>query len=367
MLPYFMLLILPFIYNVTVQAIFNHGRVNLIHNRKDYKSPIVMVFFIYLAIVLMFREKSVGLDLDNYHYMFNKYSLESIRTLLTSDGELLYKILNWLIGKFTNEFQWVLAITALMAIIPIFCLYNEDKKNGYMKIALFINTSVFVVLFSALRQSIAVAIGVCAYYFVRKHKFIPFLIVIVIANMFHHSAFILIAMYPIYHMRLNSKHLWMVIPVFVIVLFFREGIFNLISELLANFYDKYERTITNTGALATFLLYVIFLVYSYVLPDERRMNEELIGLRNFLLVATILQSFAGLNALSMRMNYYYIVFIPYAMCKFVEIPKKEFRRVATVSKCVLCIFFTLYFIMTVISSYGTKNLLGIVPYDSVWR
>jgi len=367
MIPYFLLLILPFLFNVAIQVIFNHGCVQLIKDKKNYNNPIVLIFFICLLCLLMFRDRSVGLDLSNYNYMFNKYSSDSLRSLLQADADIFYKALNWVIGKFTNSFQWVLIITALMAVIPIFSLYNEDKRNGYLKIVLFVNTSVFVVLFSALRQSIAVGIGICAYYFVRKHKFIPFIVLVILANLFHHSAFILVAMYPIYHLRLNSRHLWMIIPIFAAFYIFREDLFQITTNIMTNFYDKYDTDMTNTGALATFILYLMFSVYSYVVPDERKMTDELIGLRNFLILATALQSFAGLNALAMRMNYYYIVFIPYIMCKLVEIPKWEYRRVAVVSKCVMCIFFTWYFVDSIMGAYNTKDLLGIVPYVSMWR
>ncbi|MBE7015442.1 MAG: EpsG family protein [Ruminococcaceae bacterium] len=367
MVTYYLLLLLPFLVNVTLQAIFDHGRINIINNRKDYKSPVVLVFFIYLSLLLMFRGRTAALDLPNYYYMFHKYSSESLGVLLTADADILYKVLNWIIGRFTNSFQWVLIITGLLSVVPIFLLYNEDKRNGYLKIVLFVNTSLFVVLFSAIRQSIAVGMGVLAYYYVRKKNLPMFILVVIIANMFHHSAFILALMYPMYHTRLNSRHLWIVIPIFLTVYIFRETLFVLFTSVVMEFYEKYETAVTNTGAVATFILYVMFSVFSYVVPDERKMTSELIGLRNFLVFATLMQSFAGLNHLAMRMNYYYILFIPYTMCKLIEIPKREFRRVATVGKCVMCVFFTWYFVTSVRDACYTKDLLGIVPYISMWR
>ena len=367
MVPYYLLLLIPFLVGVFVQAIFNHGRVNIINNRNDHKSPIVMVFFIYLILLLMFRGRTVGLDLPNYQYMFYKYSGDTLSSLLKADVDILYKVLNWIIGRFTSQFQWIMIIAAILAVTPIFMLYNEDKRNGYLKISLFVNTAIFMILFSALRQAIAIGMGVWAYYFVRQKKLIPFFIVVIVANLFHHSAFVLVFMYPLYHLRLNSKHLWIIIPVFLATYLLREVLFLAAADFMTGFYDKYETAVSDTGALSTFLLYIAFSVYSYVIPNEKKMTEELIGLRNYLLVAAILQSFAGINSLAMRMNYYFIVFIPYTMCKLVEIPKKSFKRVALISKCVMCVFFTWYFISTIRDACYTKDLLGIVPYMSMWR
>lgn len=367
MIPYFMLLVVPLIISMALQAVFNHGRVSLFDNKTADKNPMLIVFFIYLAGVLMFRGKTVGLDLPNYNYMFNKCTGSSLAYILKNESDIFYKVLNWIIGKFTHSFQWVMIASAILTLIPFFLLYSEDKRNSYLKIVLFINTAVFMILFSALRQSIAIGVGVCAYYLVRKHKLAWFLLLVLVANLFHHSAFILILMYPIYHMRLNSKHLWLIIPFVLAFIVFREQIFLFTTNIMTNFYDKYDSEVTSTGAASTFLLYIMFSIYSYVIPDEKKMSEELIGLRNFVVLTAVLQSFASLNSLAMRINYYYIIFIPIAICKFVEIPKKPYARIAFISKCVMCVFFTLYFAKSIIDANNTNDLLGIVPYESMWR
>ena len=367
MVPYFLLLLIPLAVKFTAQGSFNQGRIRVLYDRKDYRNPVVAVFFIYLLGMLVLRKRSVGVDLSNYYYLFYKYTGESFSSLVTSEGEILYKLMNWIVGQISGSFRWILVLSALLSVIPIFFMYNEDKRNGYLKILIFLNSSVFVVLFSALRQSIAVGIGVICYYFVKNKKPILFFVTIVIAMMFHHSAFILLLMYPVYHARLNSRHLWFLIPLLIVFFLIRRNLFILTTDFLSEWTGKYESVMSGTGAFATFLMYVVFLVFSYIVPDEKKMTNDEIGLRNFLMLATALQSFASLNNLAMRMNYFYIVFIPCAMCKFIEIPKRKFARVAILSKCILCIFFTLYFIYTIMAANGTRNLLGIVPYESVWR
>ena len=45
----------------------------------------------------------------------------------------------------------------------------------------------------------------------------------------------------------------------------------------------------------------------------KKMDEEAFALRNILTFAMVLQSFASLNYLVMRMNYYYILLVPIAL------------------------------------------------------
>jgi hypothetical protein len=58
------------------------------------------------------------------------------------------------------------------------------------------------------------------------------------------------------------------------------------------------------------ILFLIFTVFAYLVPDESKLDPDTIGMRNFLLLAVAIQMFAPLHSLAMRMNYYYIVFIP---------------------------------------------------------
>ena len=51
------------------------------------------------------------------------------------------------------------------------------------------------------------------------------------------------------------------------------------------------------------ILFGAFVVFSFLVVDEKKLDEETIGLRNFLLMAFTLQIFAPLHTLAMRMGY----------------------------------------------------------------
>ena len=80
-----------------------------------------------------------------------------------------------------------------------------------------------------------------------------------------------------------------------------------LGVLLARF-SGYDASITQTGAFTMLMLFVMFAVFAFLVPDDATLDAETIGLRNFLLLSIVLQMFAPLHTLAMRMNYYYIIF-----------------------------------------------------------
>ena len=277
-------------------------------SRSNFAVPI---FFVLLWLLLAFRSVDVGKDTSNYQYYFEKYSNQSREQLLDGSPEFLFRFLNWLVGQVTDNFQIYLAIVAAINVIPIAVLYAKDRRHSYLKIVLFVNMSVFIMLFSGIRQFLAMSIGLIAFHFVQRKRPVVFLMWVVVAISFHSSAFMLLAMYPLYYFRLKKRHLLIIAPAIVCVYVFNAWIFAgllRIMSLLAPQFNDYQPS--NTGAVTMIILFVMFTLFAFVIPDENETNDDFIGMRNYLLLATLLQCFAPLHPLAMRMNYYYILFVP---------------------------------------------------------
>ena len=90
---------------------------------------------------------------------------------------------------------------------------------------------------------------------------------------------------------------------------FNKQIFSVLGSLIVRF-TKYDASITQTGAFTMLILFAAFAVFAFLIPEDSALDAETIGLRNFLLLSVVLQMFAPLHTIAMRMNYYYIIFIP---------------------------------------------------------
>lgn len=322
----------------------------------------MFLFFMGLAFLLMFRHETVGTDTRNYIVYFNYFLKLDWAEVGKWGLEAGFSYYNKIISLISQEPRFFLVVTSIVTVALIYPTYKRLCLDPSLTIVLFCTMSTFVMMFSGLRQILAVCLGVVAYEFTRNKKLIPFILTVILAMMFHTSAFMLGFMYPLYHAKITRKWLFVVVPAMIIVFIFNEQIFTSLIFLLAQ-YTEYDGTITQTGAYTMIILFVVFAVFAFVIPDEKLLDKEAIGLRNFLLFSVVLQMFAPLHTIAMRMNYYYIIFIPLLLPKIIEYRSKRWEQVAVAGRHVMVVFFFLYFFL---SAQGDGNL-HVFPYHFFWE
>lgn len=334
-----------------------------------HNSLIVPTFFLLYFVILSLRHETIGRDLLNYKHYFMSFSGMRFQDLWKNDMDILYVLLNWLVGKVTDSFQIFLTVVAAIAVLPVAKLYSEDKQYGFLKVVLFMNMSVFVMAFSGLRQSLALAFGVIAYMYARDKKPLRFLIFALVAFGFHHTGFMVLLYYPLCHIRLQKNHIWFAIPTIVTVFIFNKQIFGWAANVMASVMgEKYEVEVQETGAYLMIILFALFAIAAYFFPDEEKMDAEALGLRNFLLMSLLLQCFAPVHTLAMRMNYYFIIFVPIAVPKMLKHTKDNIKDVAKIAKGVIVGFFVVYYLYTTFISCRTGiSALDTYPYVPFWE
>ena len=111
------------------------------------------------------------------------------------------------------------------------------------------------------------------------------------------------------------------------------------------------------------VLLFAFAAFSVIIPDEGLMDKEAMGMRNLLILSVVIQVFASLNPMAMRMNYYYLVFLPLVIPMVISRTRIRYRQISIVAKYVMVVFFLLLFF---INSPRT-NSLDIFPYRFFWE
>lgn len=329
----------------------------------EKKNTVALTFFFcVLTLLVALRHKSVGNDTANYIFYFKSFAKMDWETLGRISIEVGYSYFNKLVSFVSTEPQVFLAVVAVAVSVMIYPTYRRVCIDSSLTIMLFVTMSTFFMMFSGLRQLLAISIGFVAYEFTRRKKLIPFILMVFLAMTFHTSAFILVFMYPIYHAKITKKWLLAVVPVLSVVFIFNKQIFVSLSLLLEQ-YTRFEGDITETGAYTMLFLFAIFTVFAFIIPDETTLDQETIGMRNFLLFSLVLQMFAPLHSLAMRMNYYYIIFIPLLLPKIIACRSERWSQVAIVARYVMVVFFFAYFFL---SANGGGNL-NVFPYHFFWE
>lgn len=370
MYQYILLLAIPIVCSLIYKL---HQEQTLPHIKSseiptENKNPLLPIFFICLFLILALRNEAIGRDLDTYKIILTTHRQFSYNAYPIFSEEWLFKWFNIFISGFTKDYRVYLAIVAGITVLPIAITYCKQKNHGYVQMAVFVNMSTFIMLFSGLRQSLAIALGMIAYQFVKEKKLIWFLLFAYLALAMHHSGFMLFLMYPMYHVKLKKEHLIFVVPIIALIFIFKNRIFTFLNEILSESSDNYGSEITETGSYISLLLFALITIFIYVVSSDERMDAEAFGLRNFLVLTVALQIFASLHPLSMRLNYYYIIFIPMAVGKCLNYKKEKYKEIADLGEFVLCVFFTFYFILTTYNSYKTGiSALDTIPYRFFWE
>lgn len=321
------------------------------------------MFFLMLTVLIMFRHESVGNDTRNYISYFKSYVNTDWSEISNRTLEVGYGYFNKIVSLISTDSRMFLVISALVVSAMIYPTYKRLCVDSTLTIILFCIMSTFVMMFSGIRQMLAIAIGFIAYEFTRKKKFIPFLLAVALATTMHASAFMIAIMYPAYHIKITKIRALLLVPSLGVLFIFNKPIFEFLSVYIEK-YTRFEADISSTGAYAMLILFVVFTVFAFVIPDDAKTDKETLGLRNFLIVALALQIFAPIHMLAMRMNYYFISFIPLLLPKIIENRNREMRHIAIIARHIMVIFFTVYFFY---NAYTGENNLHVFPYHFFWE
>ena len=354
MFMYSLLMILP-----TVPCLFSRFvRIRGVDD-ETYKRASMFTFFFVVLFLCAFRANSVGNDSTNYFMMFKRFSRWSLSRVLTYK-EPAFALLCKGISLLTDRYQWLVIVVSVISILPIIALYVDEIEYPMTTIALFVFTSNFYMLFSGMRQSIAISLGIIAYLMAKRKQPVRFLLSTALAFLFHRSALILVLMYPLCHIRLMKRSLFVVAPVMLLIYMFNRQIFGFLRGIIQDYGNIGNR---ESNSFMMLLLLIAFSVFSYVIPDSNQLDADAIGLRNLLLLTTAIQMFAPLNFLVMRMGYYYLIFMPITVPKMMQASSVRWRQVAIAAHVVILLFFTLHFFLF---APGT-NTLNIFPYRFFWE
>ena len=356
MVPYYVMVAIP-----AILSLLFSGRTDKFSAEKKNK-VVTWFFFAFVLFFLMLRHETVGADIKNYLNFFRQASSLSFKEIFTFyEEEYLYYLLNKIISCFTKDKQILLSVIAIICVIPVARLYSKSE-NAMLTIAIFLITSNFPMLFSGLRQAIAIAIVAISYKYIKEKKLLKFLLFVLVAFFFHKSALVALLLYPMYHANITKPKLFIFVPIIGFVFVFNKPIFDFMLQFLGEYGESYSSK--ETGAYMMIVLFALFLLFSYIVPDESKMDKETIGLRNIMVLALTMQVFALASPVAMRMNYYNIMLVPLLIPKIINRCHDKNKKTYQYIGLGLIAFFILYYFY---KAYTGEDMLQIYPYRGFWE
>lgn len=216
----------------------------------------LMLIFFYFA----FRDVNLGSDYREYVAMYNNLELDINSRLVNKEAEYLFTYMTKLFAKLNIPHEVYFGF--LSALTFLFILKSSYKFTFLLPLIIFATFSngFFFAIHSNIRQGMAMAIFLYSIKFIIEGKPWKYLSVIFIASLIHQSALILIPIYFLRAIKLNS---------FIMLFLF-------IISLNSYFKDSMNQLITSV-LYGVFSISDLFSMYSHYL-DTSRINKNMNGL-----------------------------------------------------------------------------------------
>ncbi|MBE6904696.1 MAG: EpsG family protein [Ruminococcaceae bacterium] len=255
-----------------------------------------LIFLLLITTILItlagIRASSVGVDTEPYCNFFNFVSGKGSDFALSNDFQMEYGyyFLNYLISLLTKDaLLGISIISVLIIVLRLICIWKYSSSI-WISIFIYISFGFFGYSMCTLRQELGISIAFFALPFLKGRKFIPYLIIILLASSFHVSMLILIPVYFIAYFPINWKYIIAYLSVTILIMLFSEPIVSIFIKIYPKF-ESYEPGTYfmlgrnfNTLFIPLLLFIVAFLMRKTILGRE---DSNIVHL-NFILFSTLL-------------------------------------------------------------------------------
>lgn len=313
----------------------NIVRDKYINGKRKYNWLFLGIALISLILVSGLRYK-VGTDYYQYSEIYTFYGNDPINWL---GEEVGFDALNKILYKINTNPQFFFLVTSMFINVGVVIFIKSYSINLPMSMYFYITNFTYYLTMNGIRQYIAAIILALGFKFVLNKEFKKYLIVILIASLFHASVFIMIPLYFIGITDIKSIGNKLFAAFIALAFIFYQPFVNIMFKVLENTsYAHYQSEFANLDDGANILRLVIWALPIILVWLRREKMKEIYG-----------------NKSSIIFNFCF-----YGMC-FMALAyrHKYFARV--------CMYFDIYYLLLfpMIIKLFTKKENRIIAYGMV--
>lgn len=333
---------------------------------KDGKKLYCYTAAIILLCVIGFRTENMGLyDVKNIYFpLFDSLKRISFSELLNTysiDRGNLFQILTFAYGKISNNKYIWLFLTSVPYIAAMTHTIRRYSFNIYTCSFCFFmicGMRIYQTNFYLIRHSIAMAILIIAFDAIVERNLKKFVALVILAGLFHSTAFIFIIAYPLARIKLSWKQLLFVVVGFYVIVFMSSDVMSMIFDLMDsnNYYSAFQHR--NSG-FDSFLFPAIcgtqFLI-AYILCKKNNIDTDFERITvNLLCIGTVLMGSSTIIGEFYRLSYFFMTVSFAGLGNMIRLEKDKILR------------YSLYLgLFVVLTWYMCRGFVGngLIPYES---
>ncbi|SFF58658.1 EpsG family protein [Halobacillus alkaliphilus] len=284
---------------------FNRKKLLLKDRTVSLKTIYIFLVSLMLIIILGLRGLSVGIDTTAYYNSFEKMQFNSLSQTLDVQIEHGYKLYEYTIDRVFGEFQYLLVFMAIFYISVVSFYIYKFSQNAMYSYLLFILFGFYTFGFSAIRQTIAIALIMIAFKYIIEKRLIPFLTFVLLASSFHITALIFLPSYWLNKIKLNRRILLLFSLIALIIIGLRNELFSFLTSYSKNNYTEIE---TGGSFLYLFILFsvIIGVIYRKMLINKNENNKYFFYM---MITALLIMPVTQFHPAVTRLYYYFFIFM----------------------------------------------------------
>ncbi len=297
-----------------------------------------------LALLTGLRHSVTGSDTSGYIASFRQFRRlpwESVVDKAHDYYEVGYRVIMKIIGYITNHENVFFTILALFFAYSLGRFITKNSKNRFMSLMLYFTVGAFTFQITGVRQSLAMAILLFSFEYIKKRKLVKFLIIVIVASLFHQSAICIIPMYFLAYIKMNLISCAVFVLGGGIMCVYSRSLLQLFHSILGK-YDHYGYSGFEGGAVFVVIMYLITIVVSYMfMKSLDKQDKHNVFFFNMTFVSLLLYILRYFVMIAERVGFYYQFAFIILLPNVIEaIPDDSTRK--TVRTCALilaCLLF----------------------------
>jgi len=174
----------------------------LLRRKPEYRRGFLLIMGLACWLLASLRYVT-GFDYRSYEAIFQRIAADGLSGLQwTEPGFALLNLAAALPG---GNYRAFLFLFHLLFTVLVFTWIGRYSPSPWLSVYLFLTLQYFAMSMNLLRQSLAAAMTLWAYPFLRRRRFLPFCGVVLLAASFHRSTLILLPFYFLLNLRVSKR------------------------------------------------------------------------------------------------------------------------------------------------------------------
>lgn len=306
-MTYILILIIAIFYGIILNVLFK--------NRQKAQRYFCLIAATHFALFHALRDIFIYPDNANYAFAFDiirDLNLEDVTIKInqyTQWGQG-YVFLNWIIGRFTDNYRYFFYVTSVMMVFTtMWIIYKFSNSPILSVIAYILYPYMYYQSLYVLRQHMAAVLLLLAIYYIKRLKVsIP---LFVIACTFHLSAIVFAPYYLVYHVvNLKKFSITQWVPIALIGM----SMFNTVARWFVQYEERFDNYLEmeNSNMLPVMAVGSLLVAHLFIGTHKKIKNEIDYNIFCYLIFSTfVLFSLIGTGG--GRLASYFVYVIPLAL------------------------------------------------------